>query len=157
MGAIQSGINNILASMAVGASAIKGQATKEKEIKIKQEEAKKQEVKEAKEAKAKEKQDIADTQEKLSDARYLAMGYTQADLKKQKARNALGVNLPQKNPRGVGMKTFDRRMANAMAMEEIQNKYAQKADFRERLKGIKTKDLANAMKPEINKKQGGKK
>lgn len=157
MASIQSAINNILISSAVGATAVEksiGASEAKKEAEVKAQAEMKKAKKEEKEA---EKKDIQETQQKLADARQMAIGYTQADINKQKAQKALGVTSPLKKPRGVGQVTYDRRMANAMAMEEIQNKYAQNADFRERIRGIKPKALAQAMKPEINKKQGGKK
>ncbi len=153
MGTFQSGINNILAATAVAATAIKKGMDETKAAKA-VEEAKAAEEAEAEAKKvAEEEQSIASTTEKLSDARMLAVGYTQKDLRKQKAAKELGIDLPQKNPRGVSNTAFDRRMANAKAMEEIHTKYIQKADFRKRIEGLKTSDIAEALKPEIRAKK----
>ena len=148
---IQSGINNILGATAVAATTLK------KGIEEKQQadfEAKKEAaIKDLEELKSR-----AETEEKLSDARAMAVGYTAKDLKKQKAAKAMGIELPQKNPRGVSKQTYDRRMANAKAMEQIHTRYVQDADFRKRLESIKTEDIAEAIKGEIrSKKKGGKK
>ena len=75
---------------------------------------------------------------------------------KRKAGETLGLDMPNKNPRGVSNVTLQRRVGNLKAMEEIQAKYIQDEEFRKRLKSLSSKDLAAAIKPIINKK-GGKK
>lgn len=149
MGTIQSGINNILG--AVAAATVAASSSKEK----KAEEAKKLQEKDIAEAQA-EQESIAATQKKLEQANQMALGYTQADLDKREAAKALGIELPNKNPRGVSNATLARRMGNLKAMEEIQAKYIQNKEFRERLANIKAKSVAAAIKTNINKK-GGKK
>lgn len=145
----QSAINNILGTAAGATIAAKSYGDK----KAKEAEAEK---KAGIEAQAQEKADIEEAQKKMSDATQMAIGYKQEDLDKREAAEAMGIQLPQKNPRGVSNATYERRVGNAKAMEEIQARYIQNKEFRERLKGIKTKALAAALKTEINKK-GGKK
>lgn len=145
----QSAINNILGTAAGATIAAKSY----KDKKAKEAEAEK---KAGIEAQAQEKADIEEAQKKMSDATQMAIGYKQEDLDKREAAEAMGIQLPQKNPRGVSNATYERRVGNAKAMEEIQARYIQNKEFRERLKNIKTKALAAALKTEINKK-GGKK
>lgn len=156
MGTFQSGINNILGAAAVAATTAKSSIEKSKANAQAEAEANEEKIKTSIKEQEAEAKDIQDTQEKLDDARQLAIGYTQADIRKSKAAKAMGIDLPPKNPRGVSNKTFNRRYANAQAMQVIQEKYLQDAEFRKRISNIKPKDLAAAMKPEINKR-GGKK
>ena len=138
MGKIQGAINNILGATAVGVGAVK------------------KELAAGKQAKEAEQAEIKATETKLSQARKMAVGYTEEDIAKQEAAEAMGITLPEKKPRGVQTPAFTRRMANAKAMEAIHTRYAQDKDFRKRLEGLKAKDIAAAIKPDINKK-GGKK
>ena len=149
---IQGNINNILGATAVAATTIKKGIEEKEAANL---EAKKEEAV----GKLEELKSIQESSEKLADARAMAVGYTEADLRKQKAAKKLGIDLPQKNPRGVSQATFNRRMANSKAMEEIHTKYVQDADFRKRIEGLSPKDMAEAMKSEIRtkKKLGGKK
>lgn len=149
MGKIQSAINNILGAAAVGVGAVK------KEVVAGQKAAAAEQA-EKLEAAQKEQADIEATSQKLAQARKMAVGYSQADVRKQEAAEAMGVTLPEKKPRGVQTPAFTRRMANAKAMEEIHTRYAQDKDFRRRIANLKAKDIAKAIKPEIDKK-GGKK
>lgn len=145
----QSAINNILGTVSAGAVAVKSAKTK-------QENLKQEKIKAEAEEQAQEQKDIEEATKKMSDATQMAIGYTQKDLAKREAANALGIELPQKNPRGVSNATYQRRIGNAKAMEAIQAKYIQDKEFRQRLSNLKTSDVAAALKVEINKK-GGKK
>ena len=149
MGTFQSGINNILGAVAGTTALVSGQIQKNKEIKA-------EELKAKKEAEDAEQADIKEANEKLADARMMAVGYSAQDIRKQKAEKTLGLENPLKMPRGVQKRAFDRRMANAIAMEEIHSKYAQNKEFRDKIRGLKSKDIAKAIKPEINKKGGTK-
>jgi len=176
MGTFQSGINNILGATAVAATTIKD--TKDKKDKAIAEEnekkalaaakeqkiqaavaAKEQKAQEAAAAKEKEaqekaaeqeKKDIAKTESKLRDARLMAIGYSEGEIRKKEASAALGIE-DNKLPKSIKQKTYDRRFANAQAMEAIHTRYAQNKEFRQRLEKLSSKDIAKAIKPEINK------
>ena len=80
----------------------------------------------------------------------MAVGYSADEIAKKKASAALGIQ-DSKLPNHIKQKTFDRRMANARAMEEIHNQFVQKKENRARIESIKSKDIAKAIKPDINK------
>ena len=142
MGTFQSGINNILGATAAAATTIKAGVDKEKQIE---------------EAKAEaEKKDIAEATEKLADARQMAIGYSESEINKKKAAAALGIE-DNKLPKSIKQKTYDRRYANAKAMEAIHTQYVQNKEFRDRIAKLSPKDISKAIKPDINKKIGGKK
>ena len=122
MGTFQSGINNILGTTAAVATAIKASADREKQMEVAKAEA--------------EQKDIEETSEKLADARKMAIGYSESEIKRDKAAAALGIE-SNKLPKSIKQKTYDRRYANAKAMEEIQNQYIQKKEFRDKLKNYK--------------------
>lgn len=140
----QSNINNLLTQAAIGGRALK-YAAKEAETAKASEAA-------AKEA---EQQQIADTETKIDEAIKMSLGYTQGDIRKQAASKELGINIPQKNPRGVSQKAFERRQANAMAMKEILTKYSQEKEWRYRLEKFSTKELSATLNPGIRGKKGG--
>lgn len=136
MGTFQSGINNILGATALAATTVKDTVDKNKAIA------------------EQESQDISEAQSKLKEAREMAIGYSEAEIKRKQASEALGIE-DTKLPKSIKQKTYDRRYANAKAMEEIHNKYVQNKEFRERIKNLSSKDLAKAIKPDINKRLGG--
>ena len=143
----QSNINNLLTQVAIGGRALK-YASKEAEA-----EKKSQEL--AEEA---ERESIKSTESKIDEAIRMSVGYTNKDIKKQNASKDLGIDIPNKMPRGVSQKTFDRRQANANAMKEILSKYSQNKEWRERLEKYSAKDLANTLNPTIRARaKGGKK
>ena len=150
MGTFQSAINNILGASAVAATTVKASIDKKAANEAQALEAKK------KEAEAEQKE-IKEASDKMSDARLMAVGYSEDELQKKKASSALGLE-DSKLPKHIKQKTFDRRMANAIAMEEIHNKYVQDKEFRDKIANLKPQDIAKAIKPEINKsKKGGNK
>lgn len=171
MGTFQSGINNILAEAGVGAKLLgdvyrtnkeneileaknlKAKNLKEKliaERKAKELEAQKlKEQQQAEQEALAEKESIKQTQTLIDDALNMSLGYNASDIKKQKASKDLGINLPQKNPRGVSNKTFDRRLANLKAYQQILNQFIQNKDFRERINKYTAKDLSGALNPQI--------
>ena len=136
MGTFQSGINNILGATALAATTIKDTVDK----KNMQEAA----------AKEKEQKEISEAEKKLSDARQMAIGYSEGEIRKKEASAALGIE-DNKLPKSIKQKTYDRRFANAKAMEAIHTRYAQNKEFRERIKNLSPKDIAAAIKPDINK------
>lgn len=144
---IQGAINNILGSAAVATGAV-GKVVKEQKA------AKEAEVAEEAAAKEAEQKSIADTEAKLKEANQMALGYSQEELKKREAGEALGLQMPEKNPRGVSNATFQRRLGNLKAMEEIQAKYTQDKEFRKRLEKFTAKDLSKPIKTVITKKGG---
>lgn len=147
MGTIQSAINNILASAAVATSAA-GKIVKDQKA------AKQAEVAEEEAAKEAEQKSIADTEAKLKEANQMALGYSKEELQKKEAGEALGLQMPEKKPRGVSNATFQRRLGNLKAMEEIQAKYIQDQEFRKRLEKFTAKDLSKPIKSIITKKGG---
>ena len=161
MGTFQSGINNILGIAGVAATTMKSSIDKKNEAKAAEEKeksdaakaeaakAEKEALKQQKEQEAEQK-DIEAAKEKLSDARLMAVGYSANEIAKKKASAALGIQ-DSKLPNHIKQKTFDRRMANARAMEEIHNQFVQKKENRARIESIKSKDIAKAIKPDINK------
>lgn len=142
---IQGAINNILGSAAVATGAV-GKVVKENQAAAAEQEQAEQAQKEA------EAKSIADTEAKLKEANQMALGYSKKELTKREAGEALGLNLPNKMPRGVSQATFERRMGNLKAMEEIQAKYVQNKEFRERLEKYSSKELSEAIKSKITKK-----
>lgn len=144
---IQGAINNILASAAVATGAA-GKIVKDQKA------AKQVEVAEEEAAKEAEQKSIADTEAKLKEANQMALGYSKEELKKREAGEALGLQMPEKNPRGVSNATFQRRLGNLKAMEEIQAKYTQDKEFRKRLEKFTAKDLSKPIKSIITKKGG---
>lgn len=144
---IQGAINNILGSAAVATGAV-GKVVKEQKA------AKEAEVAEEAAAKEAEQKSIDDTEAKLKEANQMALGYSQEELKKREAGEALGLQMPEKNPRGVSNATFQRRLGNLKAMEEIQAKYTQDKEFRKRLEKFTAKDLSKPIKTVITKKGG---
>lgn len=147
---IQGAINNILGSAAVATGAV-GKVVKENQAAAAELEQAEQAQKEA------EAQSIADTEAKLKEANQMALGYSKSELTKREAGETLGLDLPNKMPRGVSRATFERRMGNLKAMEEIQAKYVQNKEFRERLEKYSSKELSEAIKSKITKKgKGGK-
>lgn len=144
---IQGAINNILGSAAIATGAV-GKVVKEQKA------AKEAEVAEEAAAKEAEQKSIADTEAKLKEANQMALGYSQEELKKREAGEALGLQMPEKNPRGVSNATFQRRLGNLKAMEEIQAKYTQDKEFRKRLEKFTAKDLSKPIKTIITKKGG---
>ncbi len=151
----QSTINNLLTSAAVAGRALKYSA-KESEMKKAGEIAAAQEAENQKlAAQEAEKASIEGANSKIDEAIKLSVGYSNEDITKQNAAKDLGIEIPEKNPRGVSQKTFDRRMANAKAMEEIVRKYAQDKDWRDRLEKYTAKDLSRVLNPSIRSKKGG--
>ncbi|MBR3210078.1 MAG: hypothetical protein IKF82_07455 [Bacilli bacterium] len=144
---IQGAINNIIGSAAIATGAV-GKVVKEQKA------AKEAEVAEEEAAKEAEQKSIADTEAKLKEANQMALGYSQEELKKREAGEALGLQMPEKNPRGVSNATFQRRLGNLKAMEEIQAKYIQDQEFRKRLEKFTSKDLSKPIKSIITKKGG---
>ena len=142
MGTFQSGINNILGATAAAATTIKSSADREKQIEAAKAEA--------------EKKDIAEATEKLATARQMAIGYSEEEIARKRASQALGIE-DDKLPKSIGRKTYDRRYANAQAMEAIHTQYVQNKEFRDRIAKLSPKDIAQAIKPGIDKKIGGKK
>ncbi len=166
MATIQSAINNILGDVARGvatAKHVKAQKEKAEAAKYAEEQEKLQAAK-AEEIKAKEaeeatQKDIKATESKLNEALSIALGYTQKQARGFEAAEAMGDLLGtkyEKKPRGVGQKTFERRKANAISFQKIQSSYIQQQEFRDRLRKFSAKEVAEAIKPEIDKK-GGKK
>lgn len=142
MGVFQKGINNILAEAAVGATIAKDSIQKDKALKA-------EAVEKENAAKQAEAEDLAKAQETVNDALQMSIGYTEKDVRKQKASKALGLPDTGKMPRGVSKATFDRRSSNAKAMQEILNKYVQNKDFRERISKYSAKDISAALNPQI--------
>lgn len=150
MGTFQSGINNILGIAGLAATTMKSSIDKKNEAKAAEEKEKLDAAKAEEKAKEAEQKDIEAAKEKLSDARLMAVGYSADEIAKKKASAALGIQ-DSKLPKNIKQKTFDRRMANAIAMEEIHNQYVQKKEHRARIASLKPKDIAKAIKPDINK------
>lgn len=144
---IQGAINNILGSAAVATGAV-GKVVKEQKA------AKEAEVAEEAAAKEAEQKSVADTEAKLKEANQMALGYSQEELKKRAAGEALGLQMPDKMPRGVSKATYERRLGNLKAMEEIQAKYTQDKELRKRLEKFTAKDLSKPIKTIITKKGG---
>lgn len=142
MGKIQSAINDILGEAAsITQATVKGV-----------EQGQKVEAKKA-EAAIQEQKDIATATEKLDAASLMAVGYSQKQAKSIMNQRALGLEEYNKKPRGVGQKTFERRMANLEAMKEIRNKYAQNQAYRNRILKASPSEIATTLKPTIDKKE----
>ena len=157
MGVFQSGINNILAQAGVATKFASDTIRENKQAKLSQQKAEtEQKMAEAKEVEAKkqaEQESILETENKINEAIQMSIGYTEGNIKSQKARASMGLAPTGKNPRGVSNKTFERRSANAEAMRSILSKYVQNAEFREKLKGLKAKDISTALNTEIRGKK----
>lgn len=151
----QSNINNLLTQAAIGGRALKFAAKEATAAKDSEAAAKEAEQKELELAKEAEQKQIAETETKIDEAIKMSLGYNQGEIRKQAASKELGINIPQKNPRGVSQKVFERRQANAMAMKEILTKYSQEKDWRDRLAKFSTKDLSGVLNPSIRGKKGG--
>lgn len=144
---IQGAINNILGTAAIATRAIgkvvnEQKAAEAASAQVEQDQA------------AAEQKSITDTEEKLKKANQMALGYSEEEIKKREAGEALGLDMPDKNPRGVSNATFQRRLGNLKAMEEIQAKYTQDKEFRARLEKFSAKDLSKPIKSIITKKGG---
>lgn len=154
----QSAINNILTQTAITTRAVKFAANQKEAVELAKEKEQRAAAAEALEKEQAEMKSIADTENKINEAIKMSVGYSNKEIKAQQAAQAMGINNPQKNPRGVSTKTFERRTANATAMQEILTKASQNKDFRERLEKFTSKDLANALNPQIRTRpKGGKK
>lgn len=152
----QSNINNLLTQVAIGGRALK-YASKEAEAEKKSQElAKASEQEQLKAQQEAERESITSTESKIDEAIRMSVGYTNEDIKKQNASKDLGIDIPNKMPRGVSQKTFDRRQANANAMKEILSKFSQNKEWRDRLEKYSVKDLAKTLNPTI-RARGGKK
>ena len=151
----QSNINNLLTQAAIGGRALKFAAKEATAAKASEAAAKEAEQKELELAKEAEQKQIADTEAKIDEAIKMSLGYNQGEIRKQAASKELGINIPQKNPRGVSQKAFERRQANAMAMKEILTKYSQEKDWRDRLEKFSTKELSATLNPSIRGRKGG--
>lgn len=143
--AIQQTINNLLATTAITAGGIKAAAKEKKPTAAPEADA--------------EAAEISATQQKLEEATQMAIGYTGQQARAKSAEKALGDVIGEtynKKPRGVGQKTYERRMANAETMKVIYQKAAQDKDFRERINKFSAKELSLALKPTIDKKEAKK-
>lgn len=152
MGAFQKGINNILLQAGVGAKFVSDKMQQVKDDKT-------AEAEKIQAEKTAEQESIKETENKINEAIQLSMGYTNKDIKARAGAEAMGINYPQKNPRGVSNKTFERRQANAETMKRILSQYVQNKDFRERISKFKPNELAGALNPQVRskKKIGGEK
>ena len=157
MGTFQRGINNILAQAGVGAKLLGDVYRENKEknfIQTQQiESQKKAEMEQAEKEAQAEQESIAKTESLINDAINMSIGYTASNIRSQKASKDLGLNNPQKNPRGVSKNTYERRTANAQAMQRILSQYVQNKDFRERISKYTAQDLSNALNPQIRSKK----
>lgn len=148
----QSAINNILTQASITGRAVKYAKTQEMAAAKAEEESVAKEQAAALEKEQAEQRSIAETENKINEAIQMSIGYTPQNVKAQQAASELGINNPQKNPRGVSNRTFERRTANANAMREILMRASQDSDFRERLKKFSSKDLSQALNPQIRAK-----
>lgn len=146
MGTFQRGINNILAEAGVGAKLLGDVYRGNKEKKLLEKEKAEQEA-------LAEQESIKQTETLIDDALNMSLGYNASDITKQKASKDLGINNPQKNPRGVSKPTFERRTANAQAMRQILSQYVQNKDFRERINKYTAKDLSGALNPQVRSRK----
>lgn len=144
---IQGAINNILGTAAIATRAIGKVVNEQKAAEAASAQAEQDQA-------AAEQKSITDTEEKLKKANQMALGYSEEEIKKREAGEALGLDMPDKNPRGVSNATFQRRLGNLKAMEEIQAKYTQDKEFRARLEKFSAKDLSKPIKSIITKKGG---
>lgn len=157
MGVFQSSINNLLTQVAIGSRALK-YASKEAEAEKKSQElAKASEQEQLKAQQEAEKESIAQTESKIDEAIRMSLGYNKGEIAKQNASKDLGIDIPNKMPRGVSQRTFERRQANAIAMKEILTRYSQNKEWRDRLEKYSAKNLAETLNPTIRAKKGGKK
>lgn len=145
----QGAINNILNQAAITGRAVKYASSQEQAIQDSKQKSLEQEQAKVLESQQAEQRSIAETNSKIDEAIKMSIGYTDKDIRAQQAGEALGINNPQKNPRGVSNKTFERRTANANAMREILTRASQSADFRERLEKFSSKDISKALNPQI--------
>lgn len=148
----QGAINNILNQAAITGRAVKYASMQEQAIQEAKSKSLEQEQAKALEEQQAEQRSIAETESKIDEAIKMSVGYNASDIKSQEAAQAMGLDNPQKNPRGVSNKTFERRTANANAMREILMKASQSADFRERLEKFSSKDISKALNPQIRTK-----
>ena len=157
MGVFQSGINNILAQAGVATKFASDTIRENKKAQMEEQKAEAdKKMAEAKEVEAKQKaeqESIIETQNKINEAIQMSIGYSPKELKTQQARESMGLSPTGKNPRGVSNKTFERRSANAQAMQGILTKYVQNAEFRDRLKNLKAKEISQALNKEIRGKK----
>lgn len=144
---IQGAINNILGTAAIATRAIGKVVNEQKAAEAATAQAEQDQA-------AAEQKSITDTEEKLKKANQMALGYSEEEIKKREAGESLGLDMPEKNPRGVSNATFQRRLGNLKAMEEIQAKYTQDKEFRARLEKYSAKDLSKPIKSIITKKGG---
>ena len=144
---IQGAINNILGTAAIATRAIGKVVNEQKAAEASSAQAEQDQA-------AAEQKSITDTEDKLKKANQMALGYSEEEIKKREAGEALGLDMPDKNPRGVSNATFQRRLGNLKAMEEIQAKYTQDKEFRARLEKFSAKDLSKPIKSIITKKGG---
>ena len=149
----QGAINNILNQAAITGRAVKYAKSQEQAIQEAKDKSLKEEQAKVLEEQQAEQRSIAETESKIDEAIKMSVGYSNKDIRAQEAGEALGLNNPQKNPRGVSNKTYERRMANANAMREILSKASQSKDFRDRLEKFSSKDLSNALNKQIRAKK----
>lgn len=148
----QSAINNIITQASITGRAVKYAKSQEVAAAKAEEESLAKEQAAALEKEQAQQRSIAETENKIDEALKMSIGYSAKDIRAQQARNELGIETPQKNPRGVNNRTYERRQANANAMREILTRASQSEDFRERLKRFSSKDLSNALNPKIRTK-----
>lgn len=149
MGVFQKGINNLLGEFALVSKMASDDITKLKNQEI---ETNKQKIAEE-EA---EKKSIADIQNKINEAMQYSVGYNKSEITSQKARQEMGLDPTNKLPRGVSQKTYDRRMANAQAMEKILSQHIQNKDFRQRMEKYSAQEISKSINPEVRARKVNK-
>jgi len=149
MGVFQRGINNLLGEFAIASKMVTDDIKMQKQ----QKEAINQQQQALEEA---EKKSVEEAQNKIDEALKYSIGYSKADLTSQQAREDMGLQPTNKLPRGVSKKTYERRTANAQAMQKILTQYVQNADFRKRIEKYSSKEISKSINPEVRSRKVSK-